>query len=310
VLIVDDVDTNLYVARGLMSPYQLQIKTATSGFKAIETVENNEVYDVIFMDHMMPQMNGIETTKRLRESGYKGTIVALTANAMVGNAEMFKSNGFDDFISKPIDVRQLNTILNKWVRDKHPLCAKKYAGQAVQPAAQTIPTKDPKLIEVFRKDAGKAVAILQETASNGDLRLFTVTAHAMKAALINIGETKKSELAKALEAAGNNGDTEYISANIKNFIKILETLIEELAPIKSDDSDVEEDVAFLKEQLAVFKAACEEYDEKNAYAAIDKMKEKQWKSETLTVIEEIRDMLFLGSDFEGAADKVRELLGE
>jgi len=70
------------------------------------------------MDHMMPKMDGIETTQKLRERGYKGPIVALTANALVGNDEMFLQNGFDGYISKPIDVRRLNAILNQFVRDR------------------------------------------------------------------------------------------------------------------------------------------------------------------------------------------------
>ena len=118
VLIVDDVETNLYVAEGLMSAYDLQIETAISGFLTIEKIESGKIYDIIFMDHMMPDMDGIETTLKLRSLGYTGAIVALTANAIVGNAEMFKQIGFDDFISKPIDLRQLNSILNRYIRDK------------------------------------------------------------------------------------------------------------------------------------------------------------------------------------------------
>jgi len=120
VLVVDDVDINLYVAEGMMSQYGLEIDTALSGFKALELVESGKTYDVIFMDHMMPQMDGMETTQKLRESGYTGCIVALTANALVGNSDMFLENGFDGFVSKPIDIVQLDTILNKFVRDKHP----------------------------------------------------------------------------------------------------------------------------------------------------------------------------------------------
>jgi len=128
VLIVDDVETNLHVAEGMLSPYGLNIETATSGIETIEKIESGKSFDIIFMDHMMPDMDGIETVRRIREwefakqtpkqSGFVRTpIVALTANALVGNAEMFKQNGFDDFISKPIDLRQLNTILIKYIRD-------------------------------------------------------------------------------------------------------------------------------------------------------------------------------------------------
>jgi len=116
VLIVDDVDINLIVAEGMMAPYEMKIDFATSGFEAIEKVEAGETFDIIFMDHLMPKMDGIESTQKLRALGYGGAIVALTANALVGNAEMFKHSGFDDFLSKPMDVRQLNMVLSRYVR--------------------------------------------------------------------------------------------------------------------------------------------------------------------------------------------------
>jgi len=126
VLVVDDVEINLYVACEILLSYELEVETADSGFAAIEKIENGKKYDVIFMDHMMPKMDGIETTQKLREGGYTGFIVALTANALVGNDKIFAQNGFDGFITKPIDIKQINTILNKFVRDMHPEEAKSY----------------------------------------------------------------------------------------------------------------------------------------------------------------------------------------
>jgi CheY-like chemotaxis protein len=119
VLVVDDVTINIYVAEGLMMPYELSVETVNSGFHAIDLIRDGSTYDVIFMDHMMPEMDGIETTQKLRELGYTGTIVALTANALLGNDEMFMQNGFDGFISKPIDTLQLDALLNKFIREKH-----------------------------------------------------------------------------------------------------------------------------------------------------------------------------------------------
>ena len=119
VLVVDDVNINLYVAKGLLLPYQLDVETVNSGFQAIDLVKSGKNFDVIFMDHMMPQMDGIETTQQLRALGYTGVIVALTANALVGNEEMFLLNGFDGFISKPIDTRHLDTLLNKYIRERY-----------------------------------------------------------------------------------------------------------------------------------------------------------------------------------------------
>ncbi|GBU26752.1 hybrid sensor histidine kinase/response regulator [Treponema sp. R8-4-B8] len=120
VLVVDDMEPNLYVARGLLSPYGLSIETVLSGKEAVEKIKEGLIFDVIFMDHFMPEMDGIETAKIIRGLGYTKPIIALTANAIVGNAEMFAENGFDGFISKPIDIRQLNEILNKLIRDNFP----------------------------------------------------------------------------------------------------------------------------------------------------------------------------------------------
>ncbi|MCL2663315.1 MAG: ATP-binding protein [Oscillospiraceae bacterium] len=120
ILIVDDVETNIYVTKGLLTPYRLTMESAESGFAAINIIKSGEVYDIILMDHMMPQMDGVEATKILRDMGYKEPIVALTANAVSGQADMFLENGFDDFVSKPIDLRQMNLVLNKFIRDKQP----------------------------------------------------------------------------------------------------------------------------------------------------------------------------------------------
>jgi CheY-like chemotaxis protein len=120
VLVVDDVEINILVATGLLELYELKIDSAESGFQAIAKVEDGNVYDIIFMDYMMPDMDGLETTEKLRKMGYNSPIVALTANAVVGQAEMFLNNGFDDFISKPIDTHRLNEVVNKWIRDRVP----------------------------------------------------------------------------------------------------------------------------------------------------------------------------------------------
>lgn len=119
VLVVDDIETNLYVAEGLLQYYEINVDTVSNGLSAITKVREGNIYDIIFMDHMMPYMDGVETTKKLRGLGYTGVIVALTANALVGNDTFFMANGFDDFISKPINVRHLNTILNRYIKDKN-----------------------------------------------------------------------------------------------------------------------------------------------------------------------------------------------
>jgi CheY-like chemotaxis protein/anti-sigma regulatory factor (Ser/Thr protein kinase) len=117
VMVVDDVDINLYVAEAVLKPYNLNIELVSSGKEAIINVKNGKDYDIIFMDHMMPEMDGIEATKELRKIGFKGAIVALTANALVGNEEMFTTHGFDGFIPKPINIHDLDEIIEKFIKN-------------------------------------------------------------------------------------------------------------------------------------------------------------------------------------------------
>ncbi|MDR1898689.1 MAG: response regulator [Treponema sp.] len=123
VLVVDDLPTNLDVMTGLLMPYGLRVDTVLSGREAVDRITAEEVrYDLVFMDHMMPEMDGIEAVHFIRQkigSDYARTvpIVVLTANAIAGNRELFLESGFNDFIPKPIDIKQLDMILNRWVRD-------------------------------------------------------------------------------------------------------------------------------------------------------------------------------------------------
>jgi CheY-like chemotaxis protein len=123
VLVVDDLQTNLDVMTGLLMPYGLKVDTVLRGKDAVEAIREGKRYDVVFMDHMMPEMDGTEATREIREgigSDYarRVPIIALTANAIRGSREMFLAGGFNDFISKPIDIKRLDLVLNQWVRDK------------------------------------------------------------------------------------------------------------------------------------------------------------------------------------------------
>jgi CheY-like chemotaxis protein len=120
-LVVDDVEINLDVARGLLEPYGLIVDTVLSGKEAIEKIRRGEPrYDLVLMDHMMPEMDGIEAVRIIRtmiDSDYARNvpIVALTANALAGNEGIFLDNGFTGYLPKPIDIRLLDEILKKWV---------------------------------------------------------------------------------------------------------------------------------------------------------------------------------------------------
>ena len=116
VLIVDDTEANLYVVKGLLAFYKLEIETCVSGFEAIDKIKKGNVYDIIFMDAMMPGISGTESMHAIRGLNYKGPIVVLTANAFVGMKEKYLEEGFDDFLSKPIQTDVLHKILIKHIK--------------------------------------------------------------------------------------------------------------------------------------------------------------------------------------------------
>ncbi|MDR0388203.1 MAG: response regulator, partial [Treponema sp.] len=124
ILIVDDIITNLKVAQGLLVPYRMQVDICDNGNGAIAMAKENR-YDLIFMDHMMPGIDGIEATAQIRALGgeyfSRVPIIALTANAIAGVREMFLSKGFNDYLAKPIEISRLNELMEKWI-PRHKRC--------------------------------------------------------------------------------------------------------------------------------------------------------------------------------------------
>ena len=116
ILVVDDNRMNIRVVEGLLKEYKIKVSYATSGMEALDLIENMS-YDFVFMDHMMPEMDGIETMHRIRDKGghyyQRVPIIALTANATPGNREMFLDEGFDDFVAKPIEISVLERVLKR-----------------------------------------------------------------------------------------------------------------------------------------------------------------------------------------------------
>jgi PAS domain S-box-containing protein len=249
ILIVDDIESNLYIAKGLMEPYQLSIDTATSGPEVIDKIKNGKVYDIIFMDHMMPEMDGIEATKIIRDMKYSHPIVVLTANALVGQKEMFLENGFNDYLSKPIDTHRLDMLLNKLIGDKQPPTAVETTHTVTAPSAdahqETVSQTEkkvtafiltnPRLVKIFIRDIEKAILTLEELSKyqfhrDADKQLYVITVHGIKSALASAGEMELSAFALKLEQAGKIRDAEEMVAETPLFIEGLRALIKKITP--------------------------------------------------------------------------------
>jgi PAS domain S-box-containing protein len=267
VLVVDDVETNLAVAKGLMLPYGLAIDCASGGREAVEKIRamgNNPTakkYDVVFMDHMMPDMDGIEAVRIIRDeigSEYARNvpIVALTANALKGNEEMFLSRGFNAYITKPIDSFQLDAVLNTWIRNKQTRETldraemEKPAGKepcGIPPdlfdglsvpgldvaAGRDRYSTDAAFLEIMRSYCVHTPPLLEKLRAFSEERLdqYTISVHGLKGASYNICANELGNYAAVLEAAARKGDIETIRVKNDRLIATAGTLVSGLNEI-------------------------------------------------------------------------------
>jgi len=227
ILIVDDIETNLRVTEGLLLPYKMHIETAKSGQIAIDKIvmatRNGCPYDLVFMDQMMPDMDGVETTKHIREAGCDLPVIALTANAIIGTKEMLLANEFDDFLSKPVDVVKLNAVLETWIPKEKQDAAKDESTDECRLKELKMQT-----LSVFYKDGIEKIKEIEKCLETGNYHLYTIYVHALKSASASIEAKDLSEFARALEIAGNQGDVEYIKANTARFLADLKKLLDEI----------------------------------------------------------------------------------
>jgi CheY-like chemotaxis protein len=252
VLIVDDLATNLKVAEGLFSPYQMDLTVCRSGGEAVELVREND-FDLVLMDHMMPEMDGMEAVRRIRElEGERFRtlpIIALSANAVSGMRELFLQGGFNDFLSKPIEITKLDALLGKWIPgDRRKKIERENARPSDLPERAEAPLPQIagidaalglsrtggnreawlKALEVFRKDAREGMTTLQSALDAQDFKNFTIHIHALKSACGTIGAIILAEQAAALETAGRDANPEFLAAHLENFRQDMTDTLESL----------------------------------------------------------------------------------
>ncbi|MCL1844827.1 MAG: ATP-binding protein [Defluviitaleaceae bacterium] len=308
VLVVDDVESNLFVAKGFLIPYKLAVDTVDSGILAVEKIRDGEVYDIIFMDHMMPDMDGVETTKLIREMGYNHPIIALTANAFCDMADMFKSCGFTDFASKPIDMNQMDRHLMKHIRDKQ---SPEIVAQAREAKAsrmsENINELSSELISSFVRDAKKAIGIMENSDVNDpvSLKSYIIQVHSMKSALNNVKRTDLSNRARVLEQAARRNEIDTITEATPQFIKqvyeVIKTLEASLRGNAPPAEDAAEDKTVLKNRLRFIADACEVFDIDSAKDALAELGQINFSAQTKASIREVYDLVSV-SEFDEAAE--------
>jgi len=267
-LVVDDISTNLKVAEGLLAPYKATVETSLGGAEAIEMVKHKALqkldYDLVFMDHMMPDVDGIEATAviRLWEASLKEQgithnavpIIALTANAVSGMREMFIEKGFNDFLAKPIDISKLDEMLDRWIpKEKRAMSNEQLTMNNEQEAMSnarecdkpslSIPGVDTargitltggkeafyhRVLELYIKDALERLPRLQTVPEKDALRIFITQVHSLKSASASIGAAELSAEAAALEAAGKSENMAFIKDNLRGFTEHLTKMVENI----------------------------------------------------------------------------------
>ncbi len=243
VLIVDDNVINRKVARGFLKNYAFDLTEAESGPEAIEKVKADR-YDIIFMDHMMPDMDGVEAAEIIRrdcgENGTSPVMVALTANAMEGMRERFLEHGFQDFIAKPLDRVELNQLLLRWVPEKYRQTEEvKEESRPLDPAAFQIDGVDMdaamkyysgdeegfvELLDLYCIDGKRKTDLLRQVVKSDILR-YQIEVHGLKSASANIGAMKVSVMARAQENAAVQGDREFIDSQFPLLMAEYENLL-------------------------------------------------------------------------------------
>ncbi len=284
VLIVDDNTVNLTIAEGLLEPLELKIQTALSGKEALERIEGHH-FDLIFMDHMMPEMDGVETTRiirRFHEDYHDVPIIALSANAIEGTKEMFLNEGMNDFVSKPIEVRSLITKVKQWLPVEK---IRRVAPRKIEPEEEksgkplTVGDLDTAeavrilgsesmfwtILEAYYKEIEKKAAKIESQYQAEDWAGYTIEVHALKSLSKQIGAMELSELAAEMEKAGNARDTEAIRAHTGELLERYRGYLPVFAQYFTDDGVSEEekepiDRETLRQQLHTLQEASENLD--------------------------------------------------
>ena len=277
ILIVDDTAMNLTVAKGLLKQTQMQMDTALSGYECLEKMQATP-YDLVLLDHRMPGMDGIETLQKIKELAQENAfpnhstpVIALTANAISGAREEYMAAGFDDYLTKPIDSRQLEKMLQKYLpaAKVHPADTANGQPQPEQDAELPVWLQDVQGLDlaagvqhcgstadyldaltVFAQSIDSGATEIQRFYDLQDWTNYTTKVHALKSTARVVGASELSEKARRLEDAGNNGYCDEIRANTAPLLELYRSYAGSLAPLLPQEKADSEKAPISASELA------------------------------------------------------------
>lgn len=338
-LIVDDNKVNVMVAKSMMSPYNLQIDTASSGKEALELVQEKD-YDIIMMDHMMPEMDGIETTGHIRTyydaKGIHPKIVALTANAYRGVKDMFLSHGFDDFMSKPVEKKAMYDMLLSLI----PVEQVSYIDGELTEATYSeddlaelfiegvdtrgaVDAKDGnieeyvELLDLFLLEGREKYDLMLQYAAAEDYHNYEIIVHGLKSTALNVGAKGVSEQAKTHEFAAKDGKYDIIKGDLDNlasrYLKLLDD-IEALLNKRKESQVTPKEIKLqglttgsLKQAVSDIICLSESFRTKEAAEVVDKLLRYEIDSQAEKILSDVR-MKYKLYDDDGAEELLHQLL--
>ena len=337
ILVVDDNEFNLKAARELLKLLEIDARTASSGKESIDMIKENE-FDIVFMDHMMPEMDGIETLRGIRKLGnsYKDLpVIALTANVVHGAKEMFLANGFNGFISKPIEMQKLvRLLLEKLPQEK---IIQKSTKEHISNIPEEI-TQDNFLnvignmgeinVEIGLSRMSGAVSIYRDnlefffnklaiecekmsSSLNGsDMKNFSISVHSMKSMLSAIGAMDLSQEAMMLETASKEKDIKTCEKEYPDFNNKLLSLREKLSDVFINKESVLKkepgDFDYLRESIQKALAAADDYDSDAGLAVIKALLGYDFGEENNTLLRNANNA-FSSYDYDGAIEIINEI---
>ena len=322
VLVVDDNEVNIKVIQGLLKTYGLDSDTAEDGMKSIEKAKTKK-YDIIFMDHMMPVMDGIEAMKKIRmlqEIDYKNAvIIALTANAISGVKESMIKEGFTDYLSKPIDIEELQSIFLKYIPEENIVYIEENNDDEIEEYNGLIDFqvledngvdtkrgrtncggKEEDYLEILKltyEYGLSRIDTLKKNHDEEDIENFTINVHALKSSLANIGAMELSEEARQHEMAGKEGNIEFIDQNIEKLLNKYNKLLgiikksiyinDDNKELNIEDNTKEISTDELNEMLIYLRTLLEDLDMDGGKGLIEGLREFKIDSSITEVLNKI-----------------------
>ena len=263
VLVVDDNPMNLTVISSLLKTTKVSVTTAPGGRECLEKLDE-ESFNVVLLDHMMPGMDGLETVARIREKFPDLPVYALTANATSGGEEFYISKGFDGYLAKPVDSMTLEKAIMKHLPEE--MMQKPTLADAVEDLKDlpddmqwvkevegiSVPegikhsggvTAFIGSLKLFFDTIDDSAKVIENAYNEGDLKLYTIKVHALKSTARIVGAEELSELARQLEDAGNSEDHDFIDANTGKLLEDYRAYGSKLSQLnRSDDNEDKEPI--------------------------------------------------------------------